>query len=201
MGSKYGVFRGFLVVAVFVASPGAAPGASCPPDSARVGTVCVDRYEASIWQIDSARKSLLRKVQDGKATLADLQAGGATEINANELSGDEIVPFPGNFPHDGNWTPLPGSNPPTPGLYAVSIAGVPPSLASWFQAAQVCALSGKRLLTNHEWQVAAAGTPESVDDDGATTCSTVPDYYDTGSRSKCVSSWGIHDMQGGVNEW
>ncbi len=174
---------------------------SCSPDSVRVGTVCVDRYEASAWQISPTKKALLKKVRDGRASKADLLAGGAVQLAANEIEGDEIVPYPPSFPQDGNWTPLAGSDPPTPGIYAVAIPGVPGSTASWFQAAQLCTLSGKRLLTNHEWQIAAAGTPESVEDDGATTCSTVEDYYDTGSRSKCVSSWGVFDMEGALSEW
>src|SRR5262249_23054209 len=49
----------------------------CPPDSVRVGTVCVDTYEASVWLIDPiANASLVKKVQAGKATLADLRGTG-----------------------------------------------------------------------------------------------------------------------------
>jgi hypothetical protein len=33
---------------------------------------------------------------------------------------------------------------------------------SWFQAEQACALSGKRLPTNREWQRAASGTPNAI---------------------------------------
>jgi hypothetical protein len=51
----------------------------CPPDSVKVGNVCVDKYEASVWQIDPTNRSLVNKVQQGKATLADLTKGGATE--------------------------------------------------------------------------------------------------------------------------
>jgi hypothetical protein len=43
----------------------------------------------------------------------------------------------------------------------VSVAGVLPSTCfTWLQASQACALSGKRLATNREWQDAAAGTPD-----------------------------------------
>src|SRR5262249_43834089 len=51
--------------------------------------------------------------------------------------------------------------PPSPGVYALSIPGVKPTACiTWFQANQACLLSGKRLLTNREWQGAATGTPD-----------------------------------------
>ena len=63
--------------------------------------------------------------------------------------------YPANFPSTGNWTPVLGSNPPSPGVYAVSIPGVHPSACTtWFQANQACRLSGKRLVRNDEWQAA-----------------------------------------------
>jgi formylglycine-generating enzyme required for sulfatase activity len=86
----------------------------------------------------------------------------------------------------------------------VSIPGVPPnSCVTWFQANQACLLSGKRLLTNREWQGAAAGTPDpGVADDGSTTCVTnSAGPADTGSRASCRSVWGAFDMVGNVNEW
>jgi formylglycine-generating enzyme required for sulfatase activity len=181
----------------------------CPPDSVKVGNVCVDKYEASVWQIDPANRSLVNKVQQGKATLADLTKGGATELSpAAPGCAGYPANFPANFPPNGNWTPLFGSNPPSPGVYAVSIPGVPPSgCISWFQANQACLLSGKRLLTNLEWQGAAAGTPDPGTDNGTSDCnigirlgpSTGP--MNTGSRGNCRSSWGVFDMVGNEDEW
>lgn len=103
--------------------------------------------------------------------------------------------FPATFAATGNWT--------SP-LYAVSVAGVfPTGCVTWFQAEQACALSGKRLLTNQEWQRAAAGTPDPGTDDGGTDCNVgglnVP--LNTGARAKCVSNWGAFDMVGNVEEW
>src|SRR5262249_45302703 len=77
---------------------------------------------------------------------------------------------------------------------------------SWFQAAQACALSGKRLLTNAEWQQAVTGTPDPGFDDGMTTCAIMTDPMTsgpalTGSRSACVSQWGAFDMGGNIYEW
>jgi hypothetical protein len=41
----------------------------------KVGTVCIDTYEASVWQIPPANTSLVKVEQAGKATLAKLTAG------------------------------------------------------------------------------------------------------------------------------
>ncbi len=199
-----GLRRCSIVVctAVWLAALSAGAGASkCPPDSVKVGNVCVDLYEASVWQIPPSNTSLVKKVQAGKATRADLIGGGATQLCSSPSCSTD---FPANFPQDGNWTPVPGSNPPSPGVYAVSIPGVQPTVGtSWFQANQACLLSGKRLLTNREWQAAAAGTSDPGTDNGTTDCniSFVKDTVNTGSRSSCKSSWGVFDMVGNVDEW
>jgi formylglycine-generating enzyme required for sulfatase activity len=91
-------------------------------------------------------------------------------------------------------------------LYAASVAGALPSTCiTWFQAEQACRLSGKRLLTNQEWQAAAAGTPDTGVDDQVASCN----HYDddgavatpTGSRASCISKWGVFDMVGNAAEW
>jgi hypothetical protein len=134
----------------------------------KVGPLCVDKYEASIWSSP-----------DGTGTQ---YPSGAPR-------------FPATFPVNGNWT-IP--------LYAVSKAGVGPAkFVTWFQAQQACALSGKRLLTNAEWQMAAAGTPDpGLAGDGATTCNTnTTGTLPTGTTGNCVSKWGVSDMVGNVQEW
>jgi hypothetical protein len=184
----------------------------CPPDSVKVGNVCVDIYEASVWHIDPvANKALVQKIQQGKATLDDLTAGGATELGASPgCSGS--TDYGVGYPADGNWVRVPFSVPPSPGVYAISVAGVPPSACiTWFQAEQACRLSGKRLLTNQEWQAAAQGTVDPGENDGLanTKCNTLaagprstgsagstPGAFDT-----CISNWGAQDMVGNVNEW
>ena len=169
----------------------------CPADSVRVGTTCIDKYEASVWQIPDptgVNHSLVTKVQRGKATLADLTAAGATQLGCPAYHTD----YPPSFPDDGNWTAP---------VYAVSVPGVLPSMCiTWFQAEQACALANKRLPTNQEWQRAAAGTPDpGASDDNATQCEVgldggLTDVVPTGSRSACKSSWGAFDMIGNAHE-
>jgi formylglycine-generating enzyme required for sulfatase activity len=197
----YSIIVGFAAVCFAGAVPVRAGTLRCPADSVKVGNVCIDTYEASVWQIDSTNKSLVNKVQQGKATVVDLTKGGATQLSPTPSCAPTYL---ASFPPDGNWTPVPASSPPSPGVYAVSIPGVHPSACiSWFQANQACLLSGKRLLTNREWQGAAATTPDPGNsDDGSTTCVTnSAGPENTGSRANCKSSWGVFDMVGNVGEW
>jgi len=170
---------------------------SCPRDSVRVGTVCVDKYEASVWSIPVTKESLIKKVKRGKATLGDLLDGGAVQHGCGSLPYNH-VPFPSTFPETGNWTAP---------LYAASVPGVKPTACiTWFQARQACALADKRLLTNDEWQTAAASTPDLGTDNGSTQCN-VTDEGDanepanTGACPACVSAWGVFDLVGNVWEW
>jgi formylglycine-generating enzyme required for sulfatase activity len=188
---------------LIAAMPAVAGTFKCTADSVVVGNVCIDKYEASIWQIAPSNRSLLKLVQKGKATLAALTAGGAVQLGCSGAP-FSLTAYPANFPNDGNWTPVLGSVPPSPGVYAVSIPGVLPSTClTWFQANQACALSGKRLARNGEWQRAAAGTPDPGTDNGTTDCHVGGTFApaNTGSRSNCKSSWGVFDMVGNVSEW
>jgi formylglycine-generating enzyme required for sulfatase activity len=117
-----------------------------------------------------------------EASVWSIASGTGTQYGANSDN------YPAGFPDTGNWS--------TP-LYAVSKPGVTPSRhITWFQAQQACALSGKRLLTNAEWQMAAAGTPDDTDCniDGAGPVAT-------GASADCTSKWGANDMVGNVWEW
>jgi hypothetical protein len=179
------------------AGPPGPPGdplGPCPPDSVKVGNVCVDKYEASAWSIPAANTDLIDKVRHGTATLQDLTAGGATELNTVSFSIGCTPPlFPATFLPNGNWTDP---------VYAVSIPAVLPSACvTWFQAVQACAFSGKHLLTNEEWQRAAAGTPDPGTDSTAGICTIFSNPTPTGSQPQCVSSWGAYDMAGNVYEW
>jgi sulfatase-modifying factor enzyme 1 len=165
-----------------------AAAAKCPHDMVQVGPICVDKFEASVWVVDPANTALIKKVKTGTATEAGLIAGGATQGGVGDSG------YPCNA--DGNDCSQ---------IFALSIPGVTPSVfITWFQAQQACFNSGKRLLTNAEWQAAAAGTPALATDNGTTDCHVggaplAP--VDTGSRSACVSRFGVFDMVGNVEEW
>ncbi|MBZ0169140.1 Serine/threonine-protein kinase pkn1 [Candidatus Methylomirabilis lanthanidiphila] len=163
---------------------------TCPPDAVLVGTTCIDKYEASVWQ--TADAALIAKIKDGTVTLADMTGAGATQLGL--AIGDLAA---AGCPDTGNGC---GD------FYAVSIPGVTPSASiTWFQAATAARNAGKRLPTNAEWQAAALGTPDTAGaDDGSTTCNTdnrAPGVTATGSRSACVSDVGAFDMVGNLWEW
>jgi formylglycine-generating enzyme required for sulfatase activity len=196
-----------VIASLVLLLTGAAQAADCPPDSVRVGTVCADKYEGSVWRIPPTNTELIKKVKAGKATLQGLVDGGATQAQPLPNCGGVVLDTSG-FPRHGNWT--------SP-FYAASVAGVyPTACISWFQAAQACALSGKRLLTNYEWQVAAAGTADPGENDGTTNASCNNGFplsnvgsprrtgaagSTPGGSDSCISRWGAEDMVGNIDEW
>lgn len=150
-------------------------GTSCKGNDAsdelvRVGSLCIDKYEASVWNAPIASS-------------ASSQYG---------ISVDD-------YPCSDNGNDCSGANP----IYARSVAGVTPSrFITFLQALQACAMSGKRLITNAEWQMAAAGTPEpGNDDDSSSTCATKSALSLSGSRTNCLSNWSVFDMVGNLWEW
>lgn len=171
---------------------GAKPLKKCPADAVVSGTVCMDKYEASVWRVplpSTINKGLVNKIQQGKATVADLTNGGATQLGA---ASDDYAPCEDN-----------GLNC-VDDVYAVSLAGVTPSSdISWFQAQAACENARKRLPSNAEWQSAVIGTPDPGADNGTTDCNTsnTLSVAGTGSRSSCVSSRGAFDMAGNLREW
>lgn len=161
--------------------------ATCSPDSVLVGPGCVDKYEASVWEIPAttpqgkSNAGLISKVRDGKATLANLQAGGGIQRGA---ASDD---YGGGCPDTGNGCT---------DFYAVSTPGVTPSrYITWFQAVAACRNAGKRLLTNTEWQAASLGTPDGAP---CIVSASVPGVTGTAG---CVSDVGTFDMVGNVWEW
>lgn len=185
-----------VAAALLVASVAAAGGPprgplkACPPDAVTAGTACVDKYEASVWRVPNAETTnhaLVTRIRQGRATVALLEAGGATRLG---IGTDDYAPCADDGQGcDGD-------------VYAASVAAVPPSASiTWFQAQEACANSGKRLPTNAEWQVASNGTPDAPDDH-ATTCTVSSAAISlTGARSACVSARGAFDMAGNVVEW
>ncbi len=192
--------RGLVAVAIAVAAPAYAafpadPVTKCAPDAVLAGSVCIDKYEASVWRIPAtspggkSNKGLITKVRKGKVKAADLTAGGATPLG---VTGDDYAPCTANGQNCAN------------DIYAVSLAGVTPSAyITWFQAQEACTNSGKRLPSNAEWQAEANGTPDPGPDNGTTDCHTASAFaaVATGSRSSCVSARGAFDMVGNLDEW
>lgn len=183
-------WRRFLVLLVLAVMAGGFAGAKpalarlipgCPPDSIRVGVTCLDKYEASVWDVPPENVSLIRKIRLGTVTLAELQAGAMQRGAPTDDYGSACI----------------DSGAGCVNLYAVSIPGVTPSRhITWFQATAAARNAGKRLPTNAEWQAAALGTP-----DGA-PCIVAggPPGGLTGSAG-CVSNTGQFDMVGNLSEW
>ncbi|HVO23309.1 MAG TPA: SUMF1/EgtB/PvdO family nonheme iron enzyme [Candidatus Margulisiibacteriota bacterium] len=168
------------------------PVRRCAPDAVPAGTVCLDKYEASVWRVPdptTTNAGLVRRIQLGRATQADLTAGGATQLGV--FGSDDYSPCADSGQNCAN------------DIYAVSLPGVMPSAnLTWFQALAACTNARKRLPLNVEWQAAVAGTPDPGPDNGTTDCNTrKPVAVPTGSRRDCVSSAGAFDMVGNVEEY
>jgi hypothetical protein len=169
-----------------------APARKCGADAVLAGTVCLDRYEASVWRVPNpatTNKALVRRIRLGRATRADLLAGGATQLGTASA---DYAPCATDGQHCADH------------VYAVSVPAVlPAAFITWFQAQEACANAGKRLPTNAEWQIGANGTPDAGRDDRASDCNTAGAgiAINTGARSRCVSARGVFDMVGNVGEW
>ena len=136
----------------------------CSADAVVAGTVCLDRYEASVWRVPNPTTTnamLVRRIQQGRATRADLLAGGATPLGT---ASDDYAPCTDNGQTCAN------------DIFAVSLPSeIPSSHITWFQAQEACANAGKRLPTSAEWQVGANGTPDPGPDNRTTDCNTAGD--------------------------
>lgn len=100
-----------------------------------VGSWCVDKYEASVWS-----------AVDGTGTqyFADSSTAGGDYFYVNSAN------RPASFNRDGS-----GTSP----VYAVSKPDVFPARGiTWYQAAVACMNSGKVLVPDSVWQMAALGT-------------------------------------------
>jgi hypothetical protein len=159
-----------------------------------LGPICVDTYEASVWQVPAARTDVVQQIKNGTITRAALLDAGATQVREASAAGCDFTEYGPTFPLDGNYTEP---------RYAVSLPGVLPSnCVTARQATAACGLSGKRLLSLSEWRHAAIGTPFPAEDDGVATCVLhAPAPLATGSRAACVSTIGAFDMLGNLYEW
>src|SRR5262249_58034678 len=67
-----------LAGAAGAAGPPSGPLTKCPVDAVVSGAGCMDKYEASVWRVPNpttTNAALVRKIQLGRASLADLTAG------------------------------------------------------------------------------------------------------------------------------
>ena len=145
-----------------------------------VGDLCVDKYEASVW---STATGGTQYGVDGTADYPATCGNGLTGTGQGCTTGAGDVP-----------------------IYARSVSGVKPSTSlTWFQANIACTNAGKHLLTNAEWQAAAAGTPDPGTGAASPACKvdSTPDAASalTGERTACVSGYGVENMVGSVFEW
>jgi hypothetical protein len=180
-----------IALASTAGAQGMRPLRKCPRDSVVSGTVCMDKFEASAWRVPNpaANERLVKKIQEGRATRADLIRAGATQLGTEE---DDYAPCSDSGQNCAN------------DIYAVSLRGVTPSASlTWFQAQVACRNARKRLPSNAEWQAAVAGSPDPGPDNGTTDCNTnsAGEAVATGSRGNCVSADGAFDMVGNEFEW
>jgi formylglycine-generating enzyme required for sulfatase activity len=169
----------------------ASAATACGPDAVPAGTVCLDRYEATVWRVPNpatTNAALVSKIRLGSATFAAMTAGGATQLGTTT---DNYAPCAA----DGQSC--------ADDVYAVSLpAAIPAANITWFQAQEACANAGKRLPTSAEWQVGAIGTPDAGPDNGTTDCnSDAGSVTLTGVRKNCQSARGAFDMVGNLDEW
>ena len=170
----------------FVANPLPAL-AQCPGGMVQSGSTCVDRFEASLWRVtEPVCVTLIKQGRD----LPPSCLAQATHVGINGVDyTDAQCQFNG-----GGCT----------NLFALSINGVIPARSiNYFIAAAACRNSGKRLPSNAEWQAAALGTPDPwPQDNPAEQCNVSgASAVATGSRTKCRSDVGAHDMVGNVIEF
>ena len=150
--------------------------------------VCIDRYEASIWDSPSAGSGMhYGKLSD------DFPSGFPDLVDSVDCSGQCL----------GEDTETP-----TLTLYALSVADVLPSRqVTWFQAKRACENSGKRLCTAAEWGEACSRTGmrvypygDTYDADRCNSAST--DAVVTGSYDMCEGGYDkLFDMFGNLKEW
>ena len=146
-----------------------------------VGDMCVDKYEASVW---STATGGTQYGIDGAGDYPAACGNGLTGSGENTAGGCAA-----------------GAGK----IFARSVVGVKPSTSlTWFQANTACANAGKHLLTNAEWQAAAAGTPDpgALAQDAGPKCNTSGSQSMTsGNGTSCLSSYGVENMIGSVWEW
>ena len=159
---------------VFVALPATALGFGCPQDSVRVGSWCVDKYEASTWETTNRR--IIRKIKYGIIRSEDQLVGKAIR------RGDGVDDYDdAHCPDNGNGCTK---------LFAVSIKDVKPSVVvTYVQAAALgtpdAGINGDGINTCNTGETGGAvptgTTGDCVSDTGA--------YDMVGNVAEMVADW------------
>ncbi len=169
-----------------VALAGPAQAKKCPQDAVQVGSLCVDKYEASAWETTDT--ATIKNIKKGKVdAVADLTLSTQRGATADDYGAS-----------------CPDNGAGCVNVYAVSLAGVTPAgYLTQIQATAVCRNAGKRLLTNSEWTAAALGTPDPGTDNGTSDCNVSSTFAvtNTGARLLCESDSGVLDTVGNLWEW
>ncbi|MBC8165194.1 MAG: SUMF1/EgtB/PvdO family nonheme iron enzyme [Bryobacteraceae bacterium] len=156
------------------------------PNMTVSGPGCIEKFESSMWYVTDP--AIIQLIKEDKVLVP---LPGMTQVG---LTGVDWLMGGCN---------INGSN--CKNVFALSFRKVIPARnANYFAAAAACRNSGKRLLTNAEWQAAALGTPDPGLTDNKTTDCNIGSSLDisyTGTRSSCKSDVGAYDMIGNVLEF
>jgi hypothetical protein len=211
------------------ASAAAAGAQKCPPEMARVGSYCIDRWEVSTVDHRTGKElspfyppvpTLLRFVHE----YWSVEAGRMGDARARLLP---LPPVPA-IEQESTFAPR-----------AVSRAGVvPQGYLSYYSARTACENAGKRLCREDEWVRACKGSSGRIHPYGdqfvVNACNVFRNQHpaltlhgnaslghldprlnlvvehdvgpllrETGTSARCVSSWDkpVYDMEGNLDEW
>jgi hypothetical protein len=105
---------------------------TCPDDMVAVGSLCVDKYEASVTNAAGDTQYGLVWPPNYPCAGSGRDCGATEAGNANAIYARSVAD------------------------------NTPSAQITWWQAAQACANVGKHLPTSAEWQAAASGTPSGT---------------------------------------
>ncbi len=142
----------------------------------QVGSWCVDKYEASLW--------------------ATSDGSGAQLFNEADIADGLVYPgtsyLPASFNRNGSGSTI---------VYALSKPNVIPARGiTWYQAVVACANSGKVLIPDTVWQIAALGTndPGASSGTGGSAGGSATDHND----ARCnINTQGASNDVDGNGKW
>ena len=185
---------GIAAVCLAAAMPASALTLRCPRDSVKVGDVCIDKYEASVWQIPAGEHGARQTSSVGPR---DPRGPDERRGDPGESCIHAVAPtLPGDVRRDGK-------------LDEPAVRG----LGGGRAADELCDLvpggAGVRALRKAACSRTRSGSarrparpiPVRTTAGQTVTSAVSPDRWTSGSRAKCTSNWGAFDMVGNVEEW